>query len=199
MSSADDEVVIEAELKFQLDDPESFRRAIAALGANRVDEKQQRDIYYAHPLRDFAETDEALRVRFDGESGCLTYKGPRFDPQTKSRQETELAFAGGAADARNFGRVLETLGFSAVREVSKRRESWTLPSADGETTIAIDCVDGLGTYVELEQTVPAGRFAEAKQAIESLASELGLTAPEHRSYLGMLLKRESTDSLIPPM
>lgn len=187
-----DEVMIEAELKFPLDDPGAFRRTIASMGAIHDGTTQQRDVYYAHPLRDFAETDEALRLRFTPESGRLTYKGPRFDSQTKSRHETELAFAGGAADARQFGRVLETLGFPAVRELSKVRESWTLPGTDGETVIAIDRVTGLGAYVELERTVPADRFEVAKQAIQSLASELGLSTPEHRSYLAMLLQREAS-------
>ena len=182
--------MIEVELKFRLDDPERFRRALAGLGAVRRGISHQRDIYFAHPLRDFAATDEALRVRITEDSGRMTYKGPRFDAETKSRHETEIAFADGPADAERFGRVLETLGFAAVREVSKQREGWTLPCPGGEIEIAIDTVAGLGMFVELERAVPAREFEEAKAAIQSLARRLELTVPEHRSYLGMLLDRD---------
>lgn len=186
------EGIIEVELKFRLEDLQVFREKLADHAARPRATIRQQDAYFAHPLRDFAKTDEALRIRMTDDSGHVTYKGPRFDAETKSRQETEIAFAGGPADAERFALVLEQLGFATVRTVSKQRELWDLASPEGDIEIAIDSVEGLGTFVELERTVPANQFNEAKAAIQSLARDLGLAQPEHRSYLALLLVNEKT-------
>src|SRR5688572_28544694 len=39
----------------------------------------QSDEYFAHPARDFAKTDEALRIRTSGGKSFVTYKGPKLD------------------------------------------------------------------------------------------------------------------------
>ena len=51
------------------------------------------DTYYQHPCRDFSRTDEALRIRvrrFNGHfEAFLTYKGPKIDEVSKTREEIE--------------------------------------------------------------------------------------------------------------
>ena len=42
------------------------------------------------PCRDFAQTDEALRIRTVGDTSFVTYKGPKLDATTKTRRELEL-------------------------------------------------------------------------------------------------------------
>ena len=58
--------MIEVELKYRLDDPESLLSALIARGAEPGAATIERDVYFNHPSRDFAETDEALRLRWDG-------------------------------------------------------------------------------------------------------------------------------------
>jgi len=85
----------EVEIKVSAD-TDAVRKRLRAAGAERVDARRQRDAYYDAPHRDFAETDEALRVRREtplpdgigaeteavstadptAETTKLTYKGP---------------------------------------------------------------------------------------------------------------------------
>lgn len=52
----------EVEVKVRADH-EVVREALERLDAERRDTVVQRDVYYDAPHRDFAETDEALRIR----------------------------------------------------------------------------------------------------------------------------------------
>ncbi len=53
---------------------------------------------------------------------------------------------------------------------------------------ALDEVDGVGTYVELELMADESGLDEAKRVISTLATELGLGSSERRSYLEMMLE-----------
>lgn len=178
---------VEVELKFRVDDPSRVREAVRGLGGRARETVRQVDTYFAHPVRDFAKTDEALRVRVVGETGCVTYKGPLLDAVTKSREETELWFSGGACDAERFAGVLERLGFTRVREVVKRREPWSLQWQGRDIEVALDEVEGLGTFVEIETGASRESFDAAKAALLALAEHLELRDSERRSYLALLL------------
>jgi adenylate cyclase class 2 len=186
--------VYEVELKFRVSDPAALERRLAALGAEPEPAVEQVDRYFAHPARDFAVTDEALRLRRVGDDVALTWKGPRIDATTKTRREIELAVArvtaeptGGAVSIARWTELLEALGFRQVREVVKRRRIAVVRRAAAEIEAALDDVAGLGTFLELEVQAGAERVAEARAVIESLAQELGCGPPERRSYLELLL------------
>ncbi|MGC1273158.1 MAG: class IV adenylate cyclase [Planctomycetaceae bacterium] len=181
---------VEVELKFRVADPQGVRDALQRLGGRSADSVEQVDTYFAHPARDFATTDEALRLRLVGDWGGVTYKGPLLDRETKSREETEIAFTGGAADAKRFAHVLERLGFRPVREVRKTRQAWSIAWDQCDVEIAFDDVTGLGTFVELETTSSRDGFEMAKQAVLALAEKLDLRDPERRSYLALLLSSD---------
>lgn len=181
---------IEVELKFRVADVAETRRMAEELGGKAGSAIEQADIYYAHPTRDFAQTDEALRVRIVGETACVTYKGPLLDSETKSRQETEIWFSGGAVDGRRFGGLLAKLGFREVREVRKKREAWHLDWEGQEVELVLDLVEGLGPFVELETSASSATFADAKAKLMSLAKRLRLQDSERRSYLAMLMAQE---------
>ena len=185
--TAGEERTIEVELKFRERDAERIRGTLRDLGGRPEGTVGQIDLYFAHPVRNFAITDEAFRIRTVGETGCVTYKGPLLDEQTKSREEIEIAFAGGAGDAARFRQVVERLGFTAVRSVQKERETWRLDWQQHAVEIAIDEVDGLGSFVELETAASPARFEQARSALLALAARLELQESERRSYLALLL------------
>ena len=80
---------IEVEQKFPVADRAALDRQLAALGFVPRDAELQVDQYFAHPARDFARTDEALRIRRVGQFNYITYKGPKLDATTKTRREIE--------------------------------------------------------------------------------------------------------------
>ncbi len=143
-------MAIEVELKFRLADRQALERQVAEFVEHSDEPIRQVDVYYAHPARDFARTDEALRIRRVGDDNYITYKGAKLDSQTKTRREIEVPLASGAAAAADTAALLEALGFSRVAGVSKRRSHSTLRWQDHTVAMAIDQVDDLGDFVELE-------------------------------------------------
>ena len=179
---------------------EAVRERLRRVDAERVGARRQRDVYYDAPHREFAETDEALRIRHetvrpsgdetatDGENSDgtettrLTYKGPLLDGESKTRSEHEA----GVDDPDALAEILDDLGFEPAATVTKRRECW----AFREFTVTLDDVDGVGEFVEIEREIreAEGIDATREAAVESL-SRLGLDADEQvrTSYLGLLL------------
>jgi adenylate cyclase class 2 len=180
--------MLEVELKFRVDSLEGLTAALEALGALAREPVSQMDQYFAHPCRDFGQTDEALRIRRIGERNFVTYKGPKIDAATKTRREIELPLPPGEAIADEFAELLAALGFRPVAAVRKVRAAYTLTWQSRPVEVAVDRVDDLGTFVEIETAASESDFAAARDAVLSLASKLGLEAGERRSYLEMLLE-----------
>ena len=68
--------------------------------------------------------------------------------------------------------ILEALGFRPAGEVRKFRRAATLNVRGKTVTIALDRVDELGTFVELEIVADPGEVAVARDALDFLATEL---------------------------
>lgn len=199
----------EVEQKYPLADVAAVEAALARLGATWHATVEQVDRYFNHPCRDFAATDEALRLRRTGEALAITWKGPRLDATAKTRRELELPLAEAAVPAAalaeaavpaaapslaavpatldSWTELLEALGFRPVREVAKQRQLATVAWQGAAIEVALDHVAGLGNFLELELQADAAGIAVAAARIESLARELGCTAAERRSYLEMLI------------
>lgn len=178
----------EVEVKFQVDDLQTVAEKLRALGASPVAERLQTDFYLNHPSRDFAVTDEALRIRSDEKGNRITYKGPKIDSRTKTRREIELSLAEGEAENRSWRELLTALGFRPVAEVVKRRQYWELSTEGADMEVVLDNVEGVGTYVELELSAEQDQLDAARERVEALSQTLGLTTSERRSYLELLLE-----------
>lgn len=178
----------EVEQKFPVDDLAAVEAEIVALGGRFGTAIDQVDRYFAHPSRDFAQTDEALRIRQVGPQCYVTYKGPKIDRLTKTRREIELPLAGPAEVAAEWTSLLEALGFRRVAEVRKQRLPAHLTWQGADIEIALDRVALVGTFVEFELTAGAEGLEQAKSQILSLAAALGLSHAERRSYLELLLE-----------
>lgn len=181
----------EVEMKFPVADPAAVERTLTGLAARFQPPIEQSDLYFAHPSRDFAMTDEALRLRRVGDDVAVTWKGPRIDAATKTRREIELPVAaettGGAGTVAAWSNLLEALGFRRVMEVIKRRRPARVPWQGCDVDVAIDHVIGLGDFVEVELQAREGELPQARAVIESLALALGCHGQERRSYLELLL------------
>ena len=184
----------EVEIKYPVDDAAGLEAELRALGARFAAPLRQTDRYYSHPCRDFARTDEALRLRAVDGGVVITWKGPRVGGDTKTRREIELPLGGPGAPAGTtlgeWDTLLGALGFRPVREVAKER----LPAAlawDGlEVEVCIDRVPGLGAFLEIEVLAEADGVAGAEARLRTLAAALGCGEPERRSYLEMVIARE---------
>lgn len=177
----------EVELKFRVDNPSATGAMLAERGAVAHDVQPHRDTYFNHPARDFAETDEAFRIRSIGDDNRLTYKGPLLDKQTKTRQECEVGCEAGEVGLEKLRQMLVALGFREVHTVVKQRTPFHLDWQGLAVEVTIDNVEGLGTFVELETIADEDDWESARDALLELAASLGLEDSERRSYLQLLL------------
>jgi adenylate cyclase class 2 len=183
----------EVEIKVRADH-DSVRGALENREAAVLNTVTQADTYYDAPMREFAETDEALRVRReradsedgrsrsrDAETAKLTYKGPLVDESSKTREEHETA----VEDAAAIEATLDALGFEPVATVEKRRERFAI---DGYT-VSLDVVTDLGEFVEIEKVVEEAEIDEAREGAVAVLESLDLDPEEgiRTSYLGLLL------------
>ncbi len=183
-----DAEMIEIELKGYADD-RIFERVRERFEFMR--KERQEDLYFQHPCRDFAETDEALRIRikkFNGHfEAFLTYKGPKLDRISKTRREIEVPIN----DVDAYIDILHSLGFREVISVEKTREKYYVEKG---ITITLDEVEGLGKFIEIEKL--AGGDVSIDQEVENLKKmllDLGVRKFERRSYLELLLQRGMND------
>lgn len=170
--------MLEVEVKFRKG-PSFRREKLLSLGFSFLGEGREVDIYFQHPCRDFASTDEALRVRLSGGRVVVTYKGPRIGAGAKTRFEVSTVADESALE------LLKRLGFVEVARVVKRREYFR----SGDYLVSLDWVEGLGEFVEIEKVV--GDESEIPKAVEelrSLAADLGLEEEVKETYLELVLK-----------
>ena len=179
----------EVELKFPVDDLASVISILSTMGAGVSPPQEEVDLYFAHPARDFAATDEALRLRRKGDVNLITYKGPKIDATTKTRREIELPLAAGQQSVASWTELLEAVGFHPVAEVRKSRRKAFVPWENRRIEVSLDDVRQVGTFVELELIAESDDIRSEKTCIASLAQALGLAGSERRSYLELLLHR----------
>jgi adenylate cyclase, class 2 len=184
----------EVEQKFPVTDLARLKGALTELHAVAEPPVDQADQYFAHPARDFAITDEALRIRRVGDQNYLTFKGPKLDATTKTRREIEITLEGGKTGFERATELFSALGFQPVAQVHKVRQPFELRWLDRTVEIALDQVTSVGSFVEIELVVGSDEVDAAKACLASLAERLQLDNSERRSYLELLLAKSSTES-----
>ncbi|MCI4446712.1 MAG: class IV adenylate cyclase [Pyrobaculum sp.] len=169
--------MLEVEVKHRAD-LSIVRQRLKALGFSLVASQEEVDIYFQHPCRDFAATDEALRVRIVGGRAYVTYKGPRMGAGAKTRVEIS------AEAGLDVVEVFRRLGFVPVAEIRKMREYYS----GGGFSVSLDWVDGLGEFVEVEKVVAEeGEVPQAVEEVRRLAAALGLGEEVKETYLELFL------------
>lgn len=184
----------EVELKFPIADPSDVSLQLLARGATQGRVVHQYDVYFRHPARNFQETHEAFRLRRYDSDLFLTYKGPVVDEKTKMRREIEIAVGRSPEDFDRMRELLITLGFEPVRPVEKTRALFHLDWEGRQLELAVDSIDDLGSFMEIEALAEEGDRNDARDSILRLATRLGLENPERRSYLALLLERDQHSS-----
>ncbi len=171
--------LLEIEVKARVSGFDAVEERVLGLGGKYVKEEVQVDYYFNHPGRDFSVSDEALRIRCVGDSVFITYKGPKLDILTKTREEVEV----GVADFDKTREILLKLGFVEVSVVEKKRRFFSV----GDFSVMFDEVKGLGSFVEVEKQA---EDYDPLEVVDFLIS-LGISEDsfERRSYLGLLLEQ----------
>ena len=178
--------MIEVEAKAKIENFDDMKKKLENLGAIKSKKEFQEDIYFNSPIVDFANTDEALRIRTTEENEkkniFITYKGPKIDSKSKTREEIEIKIE----DSEKCSKIFQHLGFTKVRAVRKNRQYYAYKNFE----ISLDDVEGLEPYMEIEISLEDGNdYSEAQEKIFELFSKLGINDGfERTSYLELLEK-----------
>jgi len=183
--------MLEIEMKFPVADFAAVRQSLQSWPARADDAVAEADHYFNAPDRDFARTDEALRLRRIGSANAVTYKGPKQPGATKTRTEIEVALEAGDEAAEEFCRLLTHLGYRPVAIVRKRRLVFHFETGGFALQTCLDEVEQVGHFVEVEIVAPEEKKTQAQEVLLQVAASLGLKDAERRSYLELLLKERN--------
>lgn len=172
--------MIEVEVKAKINSFKEMEEKLKNIGAIKSKKEFQEDIYFASPIVDFTQTDEALRIRTTNNDIFITYKGPKLNSEAKTRKEVEMSIES-AEKAKD---IFEEIGFREVRTVRKNRQYYTFENFE----ISLDDVEGLNPYMEIEIALGDDNdYSEAQSEIFNLFERLGITDGfERTSYLELL-------------
>lgn len=176
--------MIEVEVKAKINSFDEMRKRLDEINAIKVKTEHQEDRYFNSTVKDFAQTDEALRIREtksdEKHKLFITYKGPKIDKKSKTRQEVEMEIE----DADKCSKIFEFLGLKEVRTVIKDREYYQFENYE----ISLDNIHGLNPYMEIEISLDDGSdYSKAQKSIFELFERLGITDGfERTSYLELL-------------
>jgi adenylate cyclase class 2 len=189
--------MIEVEIKIPISTHgfENIQEKIQKLGGKYLNSELQQDTYYDHPCKSFQESDEAVRVRSripitneelitDHTSSELVYKGPKLDTKSKTRLEISIAIP----DSSTAKSMLEQLGFRKLATIVKKRVFFKQEL----TTICLDDVEEVGTFMELERLVsPEEELEPVRKQLFNIVKNLGIKTEEsvRESYLELYLEK----------
>jgi adenylate cyclase class 2 len=195
--------MFETEIKIKLRSDTETRKQLLQMGAQFKYFMHNSDKYYNFISggKDFAKTDEALRLRSTilmdpitkqkiEEKHDLTYKGPKLKTSVKSRIEYESE----VQNAEMIDKIIGALGFNLVIEIPKEREVFEIKYEKTQYTVLIDKIEGLsGYYLEAELMVAEEKaIPEAKQKLVNFVSKIGYNENDsiRESYLELVMKNK---------
>ena len=176
---------LEIEKKYRLSKKqrEDVLRGLPKIGAKRQREDFEVNTLYAGGTLELGRS--VLRLRRVGKRAILTYK-ERFPTRSDIKQQREDETRVGNPDAMEL--ILEALGFTPALVYEKRRETWTLGTAE----IVIDELP-FGLFMEIEGPEQDIRDIENKLAIKRLRTEPAtypqLTLKRGTDYGGVIESR----------
>ena len=195
--------MIEVEIKVKISDPNLMRKKFEENNGIYKLSLNHEDIYFNMPkgLRDFRQTDEALRLRksieFNRDNKAktqkinyyITYKGKKIDKTTKTREEIEVKIT----EIEDMKNILKFLGFREVFTVVKKRELYDFIFNDTRIEALIDYIPVLEQhFVEVELITESYETVdENKEILFKFLRIFGIKKQEsiRKSYLELIINK----------
>ena len=166
----------EVELKFPLADPEEVTLQLLARGATAARSSTNTTFTSAIPHAIFSRR-EAFRIRRVDDDVFITYKGPVLDRRRRHGTRSRSPSADPRRTSTGCASFWRFLGFQPVRPVEKTRALFHLTLDGRDLELAVDSIDVLGTYLEIEALAEENDRNAARDCILGLAEKLGLAEP----------------------
>lgn len=156
---------LEYEMRFYIDDIDSFRRKLIKVNATKIQEKKIMPLtVYKHPNG----KEMYIRIRDEGRVKTLTIKKKGSNKKYEIEREIEInSLEEGDA-------ILKLLGCKKRYHVEKLRETWNL---EGCKEIVIDSYPGLKEYIEVD--------CHNLKSLDAAIKKLDLERPSDDTDLGV--------------
>jgi len=192
--------MIEVEIKVKISDPNYMRKRFKENNGIYKLSLYHEDTYFNMPegLRDFRQTDEALRIRKSAEfhkndkskaqklNYYITYKGKKIDKTTKTREELEIKIS----NPEDMKILLKFLGFREVFTLVKKRELYDFMFNETRIEALIDYIPILEQhFVEVELiTELIENVDKSKEILFQFLENFGIKKQEsiRKSYLELI-------------
>ncbi len=191
--------MFEVEMKFKVEDPFKYECKLKEFyGVVLGDIRVESDLFLQPFNRDFRQTDECLRIRSCGDELNITYKGPKLDFVSKTREEIELplylpCFSNIKPEIskveieEKWLIMFERLGFRRAAQLIKKRREGTLILEDQMVSITLDEIEGRGFFTELEVIVAEKvKIPFVRDVLTRFAVENALGTGIRKSYLELV-------------
>ena len=178
----------EIEVKFPLKNQQAVAAFLNQHAQQIASDKSQKDTYFTPPHKDFLAVDypyEWLRLRKTEKDTILNYK--HFYPENVKTIDYCDEFET-LVDHTVIHNIFNQLQFKELVTVEKTRSTWMFKDVE----IAIDEVNELGSFIELEITTHFDDLKEAKNYLYALVQEIGADIGEedYRGYPFLLLEKK---------
>jgi len=195
--------MIEVEIKVKISDPDLMRKNFKENNGIYNLSLDHEDTYFNMPkgLRDFKQTDEALRLRKSIEFNrnnkkisqninyFITYKGKKIDTSTKTREEIEVKIN----EIEDMKNILKLLGFREVFTVVKERELYDFKFKNTRIKALIDYIPILEQhFVEVELiTESFEKVDKSREILFQFLENFGIKKQEsvRLSYLELIVNK----------
>ncbi|MHA2008465.1 MAG: class IV adenylate cyclase [Promethearchaeota archaeon] len=195
--------MIEVEIKVGILNPDQIRKKFLENNGTYKLSLHHEDTYFNMPsgLRDFKQTDEALRlrksIRFDKNNKLksqeteyfITYKGKKIDLLTKTRKEIDIRIE----SVNQMKDMLKMLGFQEVLIVKKERELYEFLFKNLRIEALIDYIPILKRhFVEVEYLCETNeKVNDFREILFDFLSTFNINRDEsiRKSYLELIFER----------
>jgi adenylate cyclase, class 2 len=160
---------IEVELKFPLKNKEEVIAKLNSIAKQDKNNETQIDTYYNPPHKDFLQQkpiSEWLRLRESDNGVFFNYKN--WHNKEGNAVSCDEYFTK-IRDVEPFRTILKQLDFKEIVVVNKTRNTWIYKNVE----IAIDKVEELGNFIEIEAAGNFKDIEEAKKHLYSILKEIG--------------------------
>lgn len=167
---------IEVEIKIEIDNFEGIKAKVSEVG-KLIKSIHQVDDYFIPSHRDFFARKpcpiEWVRIRTNPDKVVFEYTRA-VNMQENGDYEHAEEYETAISEPEEFRKILNFLDFKKVVTIDKQREYWDC----GDIEVALDKIEGLGTFIEAEAKGDFKDSAEAKQACLKFLEGLGIKNAE---------------------
>ncbi len=182
---------IEVEVKIAIDNFEEIKTKVAGVG-KLMKSIRQIDDYYVPCHRDFFAQKphpiEWMRIRTNPDKVVFGYN-KSINKKADGSQEYAEEYETEISQPEEFKKILNFLDFKKVVTVDKQREYWDC----GDLEIALDKIEGLGSFIEVEAKGNFENTTKAKEACLEFLKKLGIEDAEStqikKGYSVLLLEK----------